>query len=212
MLSINSQYQSSIRVRLVAALMNYFRRLVTCCVIGMSLTVFGAADEATPDFPVSELERVRTDPDIAVTVDIDAPRAFVFTFLSSHPDDYIPDAVSVEFDHADSQTTGTLDTGSERILTLEDDGFLVQRFLEYDLPAGFTYLTDSERSTVSVPMRYAITRYTLTALNDGRTRLEVAVVYEPDSRFLAFFISRAFRSALNRDLQQAAAIIEAGRQ
>lgn len=166
------------------------------------------AAETDESFIARELERTHSDPDTVVTIAINAPVEFVFDLLLYRLEDYVTDAVNVAFDHADSASPAALDSGSERITTMENGEILVQRFLQFQPPQGFAYFTDMEQSTVAAPLRYSLARYELTDNGEG-TVLRVAVVYQSSSRLLAFFVRRAFNSALQRDFEKAAAVIEA---
>jgi hypothetical protein len=95
------------------------------------------------------------------------------------------------------------------MITMEDGETLVQRFLLFDAPTTYAYLTDMQRSTFSAPLNYSITRYELFAREDGGTTLQVALAYEPSSRWLAFLVKRAFNSAIQDDFERAAEAIAA---
>jgi len=185
-------------------------RLVLPAVISLFLvsTLF-AAETLNEAFIAQELQRTQSAPDSVASVSIAAPIDFVFEFLVRRPDDYTADAVGVAFDHAGSDTPGELGRGSVRTISMNNGETLFQRFLMLNPPAMYVYLTDMAKSTVSLPLNYSIARYELSEMADGSTMLQVALVYEPSSRLLAFFVRRAFRSALQRDFEQAAELIEA---
>ena len=166
-----------------------------------------AAEGLSPEFLAEELQRTRSDPDSAVRISIDAPRDYVFNFLTTRLDEYAEDAVALTFNHTDSDTPGNLDRGSLRTTTMENSETLVQRFLLADAPDEFAYHTDMDRSTLSAPLQYSITRYQLTSIDRETTELNVTVTYRASSRLLAFFVRRAFNSALQRDFERAANII-----
>ena len=166
-----------------------------------------AAPEISFEFITAELQRAETNPDHSVEILIPAPIDFVFGFLSQRLDEYIADAVAVEFDHADSNTEGEVDIGSIRKITLEDSNFLVQRFLRFDPYSGYAYLTDMERSSLDAPIAYSITTYNLSSPAVNETTLRVSVVYKPTTRLLGFFVRRVFNSAFKRDFENAAQVI-----
>ena len=166
-----------------------------------------AAPEISFEFIAAELQRAEKNPDHSVEILIPAPIEFVFGFLSQRLDEYIADAVAVEFDHADSKTEGEVDIGSIRKITLEDSSFLVQRFLRFDPFSEYAYLTDMERSSLDAPIAYSITKYNLSSPAVNETTLHVSVVYKPTTRLLGFFVRRAFNSAFKRDFENAAQVI-----
>jgi hypothetical protein len=180
-------------------------------VCGLLLCANVVAAEKWPDknLIVAELQRTAIAPDSQTTVSIAAPVEFVFDFLSRRPHDYTENAVSVAFDHSDAEIAGLLGSGSDRMITMEDGETLVQRFLLFDAPTTYAYLTDMQRSTFSAPLNYSITRYELFAREDGGTTLQVALAYEPSSRWLAFLVKRAFNSAIQDDFERAAEAIAA---
>ena len=159
------------------------------------------------EFISAELRRSLTDPDSKVQVKVAAPRDYVFSFLTGRLDEYADGAVALEFDHAESATSKRLDQGSLRITTMDNRETLVQRFLLLNAPSEFAYFTDMERSTLSAPLKYSVTRYSLITLDRETTELSVAVTYEASSRLFTFLVNRAFNSALRRDFERAAEII-----
>lgn len=159
------------------------------------------------DFIAAELERTRSDPDSAINISIAAPRDYVFDFLTTRLDEYADGAAALQFDHAGSARMNRLDRGSLRITTMDNGETLVQRFLLIADPTEFAYYSDMERSTLSAPLKYSITRYTLTEIDNANTDLSVTVSYEASSRLFAFIVRRAFNSALRRDFERAAIII-----
>ena len=172
-------------------------------------SAIAAAKWPDEELIAAELRRTAIAPDTMATVSINAPIEFVFDFLSRRPDDYTENAVGVTFDHTDSEITGVLAIGSDRSITMENGETLVQRFLHFDAPASYAYLTDMQRSTFSAPLNYSIARYELSAQADGGTTLRVALVYEPSSRWMAFFVTRAFNAAVQNDFERAAEAIAA---
>lgn len=175
----------------------------------MLISTLHAVENLTEEFITQELERAQSEPDSVASVAIAAPPEFVFDYLLSRPDDYTADATDVAFDHADSEAPGEPGRGSIRTIFMANGEALFQRFLNLDRPRTYAYLTDMDRSTVSLPLNYSIARYEFAEESDGTTLLRVSLVYEPSSRLLAFFVRRAFRSALQRDFERAAARIEA---
>ena len=157
----------------------------------------------------TELDRTFNDPDSEVIIDIDAPRDFVFDFLINHVDEFADNADSLDFDNSGARVPGALGIGSERIITLTEGETLLQRFLMFDPPVGYAYHVDMARSTVDIPLEYSISRYQLSEMDAGSTRLEVSVVYESNARLLGFIIRRAVKSTLRREFEKAASIIEA---
>ena len=173
------------------------------------ISMLEAAERLSDVFTAQELQRTRSAPDSVTSVTITAPINFVFEFLVRRPNDYTVDAVNVAFDHSGSVSAGVLDRGSVRTISMSNGEILVQRFLIVDRPGEYAYLTDMEKSSVSAPLNYSIARYELSEEAEGITELRVSLVYEPSSRLLAFFVRRAFRSALQRDFERAAELIEA---
>jgi len=167
-----------------------------------------AAENPNETVIAQELQRTQTEPDSVASVTIAAPVGFVFEFLTSRPHDYTDNAVEAAFDHSGSEISNGLGRGSIRTITLENGDTLFQRFLLFDQPATYAYLTDMDRSTVSLPLNYSIARYELTELTDSSTALRVSLVYQPSSRLLAFIVRRAFRSALQNEFERAVEVIE----
>lgn len=165
------------------------------------------ASELSRDFIAAELQRTRSDPDSRVSVNIAAPRDYVFDFLTTRMDEYVEGAAALQFDHAGSVSMGRLDRGSLRITTMDNEKTLAQRFLLFTSPAEFAYHTDMELSTLSAPLKYSVTRYSLTEIDNENTELSVTVTYQASSRLFAFIVRRAFNSALMRDFERAASII-----
>jgi len=157
----------------------------------------------------SELQRTLSDPDSEITVTIDAPRDFVFEFLTLRVHDYVADASSVRFDHSGSENAGALGKGTERSIIMNNGDTLLQRFLLFQPPQTYAYFVDMERSSLSAPLDYSLSRYELSDVGDGTTTLRVAVVYKESMRLLRFFVRRGFNSALERDFARAVQIIEA---
>jgi hypothetical protein len=169
------------------------------------------AENRTPglgsDFIAAELQRTRSDPDITVSVSIAAPSDYVFDFLTTRLDEYADGAAALRFDHSGSANTGKLGPGSLRVTTMDSGETLAQQFLLFTAPAEFAYYTNMELSTLSAPLKYSITRYSLTEIDNNNTELSVAVSYQASSRLFAFIVRRAFDSALKRDFERAANII-----
>ena len=171
-----------------------------------------AGQELTESFIQDELARAQTDPDSEISLTINAPRDFVFAFLTRRVHEYVSDARGVEFDHGNAAQVGRLAAGSQRRILMANDEFLLQRFLVVEPPRSFAYFVDMERSTLSAPLAYSISRYQLTETAPETTQLEIAVVYQSSTRLLAFFVRRGFNNALERDFAAAADIIEADYQ
>ena len=115
-----------------------------------------AGQEITESFIVDELARTQSDPDSAISLAINAPRDFVFDFLTRRVHEYVSDARAVEFDHDSSVQAKQLGVGSERRIIMASDEFLLQRFLIIEPPSSFAYFVDMERSTLSAPLVYSI--------------------------------------------------------
>ena len=171
-----------------------------------------ASEELSESFIASELQRTETDSDSVVIMPIAAPVDFVFGFLTRQLNQYVTNAVSVNFDQASGVSSDILGVGSHRIIIMDNGDKLVQRFLQYHRPFGFAYLTDMEKSTVEAPLDYSIAKYELTDVGDSRTLLKVAIVYKSSTRLLAFFVRRAFNSALQRNFERAAEVIKVAYQ
>ncbi len=165
------------------------------------------ASEISSDFINEELLRVQTDPDHSIEIAIQAPIGFVFEFLSKKLNEYVAGAVAVEFDHSNSETIAELGVGSIRKTTMENSRVLVQRFLQFEPSSYYAYFTDMNMSTLEAPLDYSLARYELSSSSVDDTILRVSVVYKPTTRLLAFFVRRAFNSALKKDFENAARII-----
>jgi len=165
------------------------------------------ASELGRDFIAAELQRTRSDPDSSVSVNIAAPRDYIFNFLTTRLDEYADGAAALQFDHAGSDSMGRLGWGSLRITNMDNEETLAQRFLLFTSPAEFAYHTDMELSTLSAPLKYSVTRYSLTEIDNENTELSVTVTYQASSRLFAFIVRRAFNSALKRDFERASNII-----
>jgi len=171
-----------------------------------------ASEELSESFIASELQRTEIDSDSVVRIPIDAPVDFVFDFLTRQLNQYVTNAVSVNFDHTSGISNDILGVGSHRIIIMDNGDKLVQRFLQYQRPFSFAYLTDMGKSTVEAPLDYSIAKYVLKDAGDSRTLLKVAIVYKSSTRLLAFFVRRAFNSALQRDFEKAAEVIKVAYQ
>lgn len=197
-------------MRLINANANSFnlrRLLLGFFILCQVATVAG--QEITESFIVDELARTQSDPDSEISLAINAPRDFVFDFLTRRVHEYVSDARAVEFDHDSSVQANQLGVGSERRIIMASDEFLLQRFLVVEPPSSFAYFVDMGRSTLSAPLVYSISRYQLTETTPETTQLDIAVVYQSSTRLLAFLVRRGFNSALERDFAAAVAIIEA---
>ncbi len=166
------------------------------------------AAELDQVFVLEEFARTQNDPDHSVTFEVDAPPDVVFRFLTDRVHDYANDATAVEFDHRNSLTPDNLDSGSVRITTMKSNEQLVQRFIHYNPSTSYAYFTDMEASSVDVPLQYSIAYYQLTSIANEKTRLKISVVYKSSSRWLSYFVSRAFNSALENDFEAAVELIE----
>ena len=165
------------------------------------------AQEISSEFIDEELLRVQIAPDHSIEIAIQAPIEFVFEFLSQNLDEYGTSVVAVEFDHSNSKKAGELGVGSIRKTTLENSEILIQRFLQFEPSSYYAYYTDMNTSTVDAPLVYSLARYELSSPTNDNTILRVSVVYKPTTRLLAFFVRRAFNSALRKDFENAARII-----
>ena len=112
-----------------------------------------------------ELSRVEVNPDQSIEISINAPVRYVFDFLSKRLNEYVEGASAVEFNHSDSEVMGELNIGSIRKLKMENNDFLVQRFLQFKPPYHYAYFTDMEKSTVEAPLNYSLARYKFTAVS-----------------------------------------------
>tara|TARA_B100000686_G_C16539407_1_gene836627 strand:+ start:376 stop:954 length:579 start_codon:yes stop_codon:yes gene_type:complete len=166
------------------------------------------SSEINEEFIRQELLRIQNSPDHSVSFEIDAPREFIFQFLTHRVQDYVNNAEAITFSHVNSISEDRLGAGSIRITTMENGEELVQRFLSYDPPSTYAYFTDMEASSVNVPLSYSLAHYELTYITSEKTNLRVSVVYRSSSRLLSFFVKRAFNSALEDDFAAAAKLIE----
>ena len=123
------------------------------------------AQEINSKIIEQELSRVKVNPDQSIEVSINAPVQYVFDFLSKRLNEYVEGASAVEFNHSDSEVMGELNIGSIRKLKMENNDFLVQRFLQFKPPYHYAYFTDMEKSTVEAPLNYSLARYKFTAVS-----------------------------------------------
>lgn len=158
------------------------------------------------EFIQRELERVVTDPENSVTIDVDAPVDYVFEFLMERLDLYTEDAQTVSFD-SDPELKPRARVGTERTTVMSDGGTLVQRFLEVEPASTYAYFTDISKSTLSVPLKYSLAKYQFSETGAEKSQVTISVVYEPSSRLTAFIVRRLFNSAFERDFKGAAAIM-----
>ena len=166
------------------------------------------AQEINMDLIERELIRVQADPDQSIEISISAPLSYVFDFLSLRLNEYVMDGRAIEFNHSNSAVPGKFGVGSIRKLTMENDAFLIQRFLQFQRDAGYAYFTDMDKSTLEAPLNYSLSRYEFSETKEGETIVRISVVYQSSSRLLAYFVRRAFSSSLRRDFERAAETIE----
>ena len=132
----------------------------------------------------------------------------MFNFLSLRLNEYVEGARAIEFNHSNSEASGKLDVGSIRKLTMENDAYLIQKFLQFQLHIGYAYFTDMDESTLEAPLNYSLSRYEFSETKEGQTIVRISVVYQSSSRLLSYFVRRAFSSSLRRDFERAAEAIE----
>lgn len=190
----------------MANLKSLFKFFVPVSALLLVTSVSTAIEE---DLVQQEFLRLQSDPDHSLSFEINAPIEFVFEFLSQRVQDYTDDATAVSFVHDNFSSENSPGVGSLRITTMENGEQLVQRFLRYDPPTAYAYITDMEASTIDVPLSYSLASYELADINNEGTLLQVSVVYRASSRLLSFFVSRAFNSALENDFETAVELIEA---
>ena len=183
------------------------KSLVILFVYLLTLNTF-YAQEIDSKIIEQELSRVEVDPDESIEISINAPLRYVFDFLSKRLNEYVEGASAVEFNHSDSEVKGELNIGSIRKLKMENNDFLVQRFLQFKPPYRYAYFTDMEKSTLEAPLNYSLALYEFTESSKEETLVRISVVYESSSRLLAFFVRRAFNSSLRKDFNRAAKTIE----
>tara|TARA_B110000208_G_scaffold98115_1_gene122622 strand:- start:7147 stop:7749 length:603 start_codon:yes stop_codon:yes gene_type:complete len=158
------------------------------------------------EFIQTELERVVSDPENSVTISVDAPVNYVYRFLMERLDLYAKDAVTVTF-NASGEGSIQASVGTERTTTMKKGGTLVQRFLIVEPPTTYAYFTDISKSTLSVPLKYSLTKYEFAEVGVTKTTVKISVVYEPSSRLTGFIVRRLFNSAFERDFNNAAKIM-----
>ena len=183
------------------------KSLILLFVYLLTLNTF-YAQEIDSKIIEQELSRVEVNPDQSIEISINAPVRYVFDFLSTRLNEYVEGASAVEFNHSDSEVMGELNIGSIRKLKMENNDFLVQRFLQFKPPYRYAYFTDMENSTLEAPLNYSLARYEFTESSKEETLVRISVVYESSSRLLAFFVRRAFNSSLRKDFNRAAETIE----
>ena len=158
------------------------------------------------EFIQTELERVVSDPENCVTISVDAPVNYVYRFLMERLDLYAKDAETVTF-NASGEDSIQASVGTERTTTMKKGGTLVQRFLIVEPPTTYAYFTDISKSTLSVPLKYSLTKYEFAEVGVTKTTVKISVVYEPSSRLTGFIVRRLFNSAFERDFNNAAKIM-----
>ena len=181
--------------------------LILLVVFQLELNTF-FAQEISLELIEQELTRTQVDPDQSIEISVNAPLSYVFDFLSLRLNENVEGARAVEFNHSNSEASGRLDIGSIRKLTMENDTYLIQRFLQFQRDIGYAYFTDMDKSTLEAPLNYSLSRYEFSETKEGQTIVRISVVYQSSSRLLAYFVRRAFSSSLRRDFERAAATIE----
>ena len=181
--------------------------LILLLVFQLELNTF-SAQEISLELIEQELTRTQVDPDQSIEISVNAPLSYVFDFLSLRLNEYVEGARAVEFNHSNSEASDRLDIGSIRKLTMENDTYLIQRFLQFQRDIGYDYFTDMDKSTLEAPLNYSLSRYEFSETTEGQTIVRISVVYQSSSRLLAYFVRRAFSSSLRRDFERAAATIE----
>ena len=181
--------------------------LILLLVCQLKLNTF-YAQEISPELIEQELTRAQLDPDQSIEILVNAPLSYVFNFLSLRLNEYVEGARAIEFNHSNSEAPGKLGVGSIRKLTMENDAYLIQKFLQFQLHIGYAYFTDMDKSTLQAPLNYSLSRYEFSETKEGQTIVRISVVYQSSSRLLAYFVRRAFSSSLRRDFERAAATIE----
>lgn len=167
-----------------------------------------SAQELTESFIRTELQRAQESPDTSVNFQIQAPSEFVFEFLLHRLDEYVDDAQASSFDHSHSEEANALGPGSERVVTMANNETLLQRFLQVEYGRSYSYFVDMNLSTVSVPLKYSISRYELLARQEEVTELKVTAVFKPSNRLLGYFVRRGFKQAFENDFEKAKVAIE----
>lgn len=166
-----------------------------------------AQQQFSDSFIEQELSRVKTDPDNTVTIFVDAPIEYVYEFLLERLDLYTEDAATVSFDHSSATRENAFSIGSQRTTKMKNGGTLLQRFIVADQFSSYAYFTDISKSTLSVPLKYSLGYYEFQEISEARTKVTVAVVYQPSSRLLGFIVRRAFNAAFSRDFNHAAILM-----
>ena len=174
----------------------------------LTMPITNADNGFSSEFINAEMQRVKTNPDNTVSINVSVPIQEVFDFLLTRVDAYSPDTRSVSFDHSNSQKPQALDEGSERITVMKNAKSLVQRLINIDAPTSFTYFTDMQKTQLEVPITYSIAHYEFTEQEDGSVTATISVVYQPKSRMTAPFVRRSFNKAMNRDFKNAERILE----
>lgn len=188
--------------------MNYGITRILFSLIILFYAAASTAQEISEGFIEDELSRTQADPDSEVTLTINAPREFVFEFLTRRVHEYVADAHGIEFDHSNSVEAKQLAQGSTRTITMDNGEALLQRFLRFDPPNSYAYFVDMDRSTIEAPLDYSISRYELSEIDSDTTQLRTAAVYRSSTRLLAYFVRRGFNNALQNEFSRAAQMIE----
>ncbi len=190
--------------------MQFFTQIFIFLITFMLTTmpVTNANNGFNPEFINAEMQRVKTNPDHEMSINVNVPRQEVFDFLLNRVDAYSPDARSVSFDHSNSQKPQALGKGSERITVMKNGKSLVQRLIKIDTPTSFTYFTDMQKTKLEVPITYSIAHYELREQEDKSVTATISVVYQPKSRMTASLVRKSFNRAMNRDFKNAERILE----
>lgn len=178
--------------------------MVAACLAVMSTAIAQTSYDDT--FIQKELERVVSDPENSVTIQVDAPVEYVFKFLMERLDLYTEDAQTVNFDSA-ADLNPRARVGTERTTVMKNGDTLVQRFLQMEPTSTYAYFTDISKSTLSVPLKYSLAKYQFREIATEKTEVTISVVYEPSSRLTAFIVRRLFNSAFEKDFKGAAEIM-----
>ena len=191
--------------------MQFFTRIFIFVITVMFITmpITNADNGLSSEFINAEMQRIKTNPDHKMSINVNAPIREVFDFLLTDVDDYSSGVRSVSFDHSNSQKSQALGEGSEGITTMKNGKSLVQRIIKIDAPNSFTYFTDMQKSQIEVPITYSIAHYEFIEEEDGSVSTVISVVYQPKSKITASFVRMNFNKAMNRDFKNAERILEA---
>ena len=199
----------NIKKREIASHLHYFITLSVATIMLTSLISKFANGAPYSNSSIEQnLDQSLTKPDSQIVVNIKAPRHYVFDFLVNKTNEFVKNASSLRIDHSASLTPGMLSEGSERVIYFDSGEKLFERFIAINPPSNFSYYVDTELSETKSALKYSVSNYRLEEISDSETQVIVSVAYKADTKVPHFIVKRAINSALRRDFNKAATLIE----